>query len=119
MCDYSECIIVRCLPDPHSLGMTVGPDIFAAITAIDITDGDNFGATLEQHVTVNMKITVMTAWLTTTYWKLAVDSKMFAQDWGIPPHKAEHMVPFTAQCDVMDIAIPTLTYRSHTNNCML
>ncbi len=47
-------------------------------TAIDITDDENFATVLDHHVKVGVTTAVQTARLTTSQWKLAVDSDMLA-----------------------------------------
>ncbi len=60
--------------DLHSPDMAVSSVVSASYTTIDITDNENFASVLDQHVKVDMTTIVKTALLTTSQWKLAIDS---------------------------------------------
>ncbi len=59
------------------------------------------------------------ACLMTLQQKLAVDSNMLAQCWGIPLHKAKQPVQRTTQHGVRNTANPTLLHQFCTNDCIL
>ncbi len=73
-----------CLTDPHSPYLTIRSVISAAYTTIDVTDDNNFAATLKEHVVVNMKTMVQMVCHTHNQWKPVIDLKIPAQYWGIP-----------------------------------
>ncbi len=90
--------------------------------AEDITDDENFGIALEQHVTVSI------AGLDTT--KTAsghihskagkpVDTEMLAKNWLTPVNSAVRTVDRTTQQGVCTMLNPTLSCRFLTKDCML
>ncbi len=88
----------------------------------DITDDENFGVALEQHVTVIVAAldTAKTApgWIHFKAGKL-VDAETLAKCWLIPANRAARTVDRTTQQGVFTMLNPTLSCRFPTNNCML
>lgn len=119
MVDYRGHLVVTLSTDPHSPDMTVSSIFSASYMVFDITDNNNFAAVLDQHVMVDVTTAIQTAWLSTLQQKLAVDSNMLIQRWGIPLHKAKQTVQCTTQHCMRNIANLTLVHRFCTNDCML
>jgi hypothetical protein len=87
-----------------------------------ITDDENFGIALEQHMTVSV------AALDTTktapgriHFKAGkpVDAEMLPKCWLIPANRAARTVNQTTQQEVCTMLNPTLSCHFPTNNCML
>ncbi len=104
MVNYRGRLIAKLTLDPHSPDMAVSSVVSASYTAVDITDNENFAAVLDHHVKVDTTTAVQTARLTTSQWKLAVDSEL-AWRWGIPPHKAKRTVQRTTRRGVRTLQI--------------
>jgi hypothetical protein len=90
--------------------------------ATDITDDENFGIALEQHVMVSI------AWLDTTKttpgWIHSkagkpVDAKTLAKCWLIPANCSARTVDRMTQQGVRTMPNPTLSHHFPTNDCML
>jgi hypothetical protein len=92
------------------------------IDAADITNDENFGIALDQHVTVSVAAldTTKTApgWIHSKAGKL-VDAEMLAKCWLIPANCAARTVDRTTQQGVCTMLNPTLSCRFPTNDCML
>ncbi len=95
MVNYKGYLIAKLTVDPHSPDMAVSSVVSASYMAVDITANENFATILDHHVKVDMTTAVQTACLTTSQWKLAVDSNTLARRWGIPSHKANRTVQRT------------------------
>jgi hypothetical protein len=90
--------------------------------AADITDDENFGIALEQHMTVSIAAldTTKTApgWIHSKAGK-PVDAETLAKRWLIPANCAGRTVDQTTQQGVHTMLNPTLSCCCLTNNCML
>ncbi len=78
MVDFMGCLIAKLSMDSHSPDMAYSSVVSASCTAIEITDDENFATVLDHHVKVDMSTAVQTACLTTSQWKLAIDSDILA-----------------------------------------
>jgi hypothetical protein len=90
--------------------------------ATDITDDENFGIALEQHVTVSVATLATTktmpSWIHSKAGK-PVDTETLAKHWLIPANCAARTVDRTTQRGVCTMLNPTLSCHFPTNNCML
>ena len=88
----------------------------------DITNDENFGIALDQHVTISVATldTTKTApgWIHSKAGK-PVDAEMLATCWLIPASCAARTVDSMTQQGVCTMLNPTLSCHFPTNNCML
>jgi hypothetical protein len=90
--------------------------------AVDITDDENFGIALEQHMTVSVATGDTTKTAPGQIHSMAdklIDAETLAKLWLIPANHAARMVDQRTQREVCTMLNPTLSCRFPTNNCML
>ncbi len=90
--------------------------------AADITDDENFGVALEQHMTVSVAALDRTKTAPGRIHSKArkpVDAETLAKRWLIPANRTERTVDRTTQQGVHTMLNPTLSCRFPTNNRML
>jgi hypothetical protein len=90
--------------------------------AADITNDENFGIALDQHVTVSVVTLDMTKTAPGQIHSKAskpVDAETLAKCWLIPANHAARTVDRTTQRGVCTMLNPTLSRRFLTNDCML
>jgi hypothetical protein len=90
--------------------------------AADITDDENFGIALEQHMTVSIAVLDTTktepGWIHSKAGK-PVDAETLAKHWLIPANHAARTVDRTMQQGVCTMLNPTLSCHFPTNDRML
>jgi hypothetical protein len=90
--------------------------------AADITDDENFGVALEQHVTVSVAVLDTTKTAPGRIHSKAakpVDAETLAKHWLIPANRAARTVDRMTRRGVCTMLNPTLSCRFPTNDCML
>jgi hypothetical protein len=90
--------------------------------AADITNDENFGIALDQHVTVSVAALDMAKTAPSRIHSKAgkpVDAETLAKHWLIPANRAARTVDRTTQQGVCTMLNPTLSCRFPTNDCML
>ncbi len=90
--------------------------------ATDITDDENFGIALEQHVTVSVAVLDTTKTASGRIHSKAgkpVDAEMLAKRWLILANRAARTVDRMTQQGVHTMLNPTLSCHFPTNDCML
>jgi hypothetical protein len=88
----------------------------------DITDDENFGIALEQHLTVSVAVLDTTKTVPGRIHSKAgkpVDAETLAKRWLIPANRAARTVNQTTQQGVCTMLNPTLSCCFPTNDCML
>jgi hypothetical protein len=89
---------------------------------VDITNDENFGIALDQHVTVSIAALDVTktapGWIHSKASK-PVDAETIAKRWLIPAKRAARTVDRTTQQGVCTMLNPTLSCHFRTNDCMV
>jgi hypothetical protein len=119
MTDYRG-VVLTC-PDRGQLFVINALSSMTTETA-DITNGENFGIALKQHMTISVATLDTTktvlSWIHSKAGK-PVDAEMLAKHWLIPANCAARTVNQTTQQGVHTMLNPTLSCHFLTNDCML